>query len=482
MISDYSGAVRAAMLDLLQLFFRLAMPLGILIGLAIIGFAAVYYRDPVAWRESAKARQSGIGKTVGYVGVAFVTYLGWSFLQQLQPVAQDKIDWQESAAATSKPLIEAPPIYQTGPAIAALTEKTYTRTLTLPPDFVNRIGAEGIGVLSPYLQDPTTENVLKLADTFRRSGQDVVFTREVTRLEEEPLPMAKSDIVANVKRLEGQAYELDFQATYTFTNPKAETIKGRFQFPVPQMGTMRELKVEVDGKLLPDPTDNGLSEWSGEINAGETKVAKVSYQVIGGSSWQYDMGSRRSRVVDFNLAANVNGEVRFQRNSMEPTSRQGSKVSWQLSNVITNEHVALAFPPDVVPRETFLQALGAMPVALIVFLGIALLLASLMRLTLAPQELLVALAFLLVGFAASLIVANYLGFIAGILVTPLLGGFVGGLISRRPVFYASVTAAMVPATFLSAEHTGLLLIVVLVLVVLTARSEVVRARQVTSEN
>lgn len=358
-----------------------------------------------AWRESAKARQAGWARTLGFVGVAVAAYLGWSFLQQLLPVAREGIEWQSSTEATSKPMIEAQPIYQTSPAVAALTEKTFTRTLTLPPGFVDRIGAEGIGVLAPYLQDPSTQNVLRLADTFRRSGQDVVFTREVTRLDEVPLPIAKSNVTANVKRLEGSAYELDFKATFTFSNTNVDAIPCRFQFPVPQTGTMRDLKVVVDGQVLPDPDENGISEWIGEIRPGESKSAEVSYRVIGGDAWQYIMGSRRSRVVDFNLEANIDGETRFARYSMKPTTQEGSRLAWRLGNV-TTERIALSFPPDVIPRETFLQALGSMPVALVLFLGLAVLLAGMMRISLRPDGLLVAMALLGVGFAASLIVAT----------------------------------------------------------------------------
>lgn len=69
-------------------------------------------------------------------------------------------------------------VAQAQPSLAIVREKTYTRTMTLPPGFLNRIGSEGVGVLAPYLSDPTAEGVTKLVDRFRRSGADVVFTRE----------------------------------------------------------------------------------------------------------------------------------------------------------------------------------------------------------------------------------------------------------------------------------------------------------------
>ena len=37
-----------------------------------------------------------------------------------------------------------------------------------------------VQVLSPYLQDPGSANIVSLRDRFTRSGQDVVFSREAT--------------------------------------------------------------------------------------------------------------------------------------------------------------------------------------------------------------------------------------------------------------------------------------------------------------
>lgn len=462
MISAYSGSVREAVLDLLQLFVRLALPLGIVLGLGAIGLALAYHRDPAAWRQTAVDRQSQWMRAWGLVGVAVAAYLGWSFLQQLLPAARDQIEWRESAYATSKATVEADPVVQANPTIAALAERTFTRTLTLPPDFLGRIGAEGVGVLAPYLEDPSTQNVLRLVDTFRRSGRDVVFTREVTRLDERPIPLAKAEAVARFRRLDGEAYELAFEGTYTFTNPDSAPIRGRFQFPVPQAATMRDLKAEIGGTTMTDPNEYGVCEWIGDLQPGETKVARVTYRATGGSEWEYVLGSQRTRVADFRLDAEIDGAFRYPRRALVPTSVDGSRVTWRLGNVITNERLALAFPEDVVPRETYLQALGAMPVALIVFVGLAVLLASVFRAEVAPGRLLLAVSLLAVGFAASLIVASYAGYVAGVLATPLLAGVLAGSMSR-PLFYAATTAAAIPATFLSAEHTGLLLLVLFLL-------------------
>lgn len=474
MISDYSGAVRASFLDALQLLVRLALPLAILAGLGAIALAAAYFRDPEAWRSNADVRRANATRLISGIAVGLLAYVGYSLLQKLLPVAQAQIEWAESAEATSKPKIDAQPVGQSGPAVAALKEKTYTRRLTLPPELVGRIGSEGIGVLAPYLQDPSTENVLKLVDEFKQSGQDVVFTREVTRLEEDPLPLSKSQVVAEVKGIDDRAFDLNFSATYEFKNPKSEPIDARFQFPVPQVGTMRELKVEIDGERLPDPDPRGLVEWSGKMEPGQTKTAKVAYQVVAGEGWEYHMGSFRRRVEQFNLKVLHDGIVRFPRYAMKPTRQSGSELDWELSNVITDERIAVSFPPNRLPEQTYLQALGAMPVALAIFLIGALLMSLVVGTALGPQRLLLGLAALCTGFAASHVVANYLGYAAGILITPILGGIGAGWLTKPAGWVPAVVAAAIPAAFLSGEHTGLLLIVYAVLAAIAVRRDLAK--------
>src|SRR5207249_11349161 len=117
---------------------------------------------------------------LGYTGLGLLVVAGWAVLAATRPLAREAIEWRESAEATAKPAPHAPPIHQYGPSVAAIVERTYTRTLTLPPEFLQPLGADGLGVLSPYLTDPSAENVLRMADTFHRSGRDAVFTREVT--------------------------------------------------------------------------------------------------------------------------------------------------------------------------------------------------------------------------------------------------------------------------------------------------------------
>ncbi len=467
MIGPYLDAVLDALGGVRDVLLRLALPLA-------LGGAVV-----VAAFMVAAARRSGGGETplprwdgrrvrvaTGYALVGLLAVVAWAGLRAAQPLARQAVQWEESAEATANPAPDAPPVYQFGPAVSALVERTYTRTLTLPPDFLQRIGSEGVEMLAPYLSDPSAEEVLRLVDTFRRSGRDVVFTRAVTRRDEDPIPFTGSQVRAVFKRLPGRAYDVAFEGRYTFANAGAAPITARFTFPLPQAGTVRDLAVAVDGQAVTEPDEKSAYEWIGPVPPGQSREAVVRYQVVGARTWHYDIGSRRRRVQKFRLEVVPNGSMRFLRGSLQPTAVariSGKSLRWELENVVTAQQVAVAFPPDVLARDVYLQSLGALPAALAVFL--ALVLAVGLRaggLPGLPEP--GALAFALVVFALGLgsasVLANYVGPVAGLLVGPLFGALLAArALGWRRWLPASLCSALLPEAFLSPTHSGLLVLV-----------------------
>ena len=75
-----------------------------------------------------------------------------------------------------------------------------------------------------------------------------------------------------------------------------------------------------------------------------------------------------------------------------------------------------------------------------------------------PVELAAAVAVFSIGLAASAVIANYLGPVAGVLIGPLLGAAAATAVLGKPFWLAAFAAALLPATFLSPEHTGLLVL------------------------
>lgn len=462
-MEQYLDAVFRALTGIRELVTEWGVPLAIASAALVIGGAVL-----LALRRDALERidvRAISTRVVGGAAAAVVVIVCWAGLKAANPVARQAIEWRDSAEATLNPVGDAPGIYQYGPSVAAVKEQTYTRTLTLPPDFLERVGEQGVGVLSPYLSDPTAENVLRLVDNFRRSGRDVVFTREVTRLDEEPLAFESSRVSSKFQRLSGRAYDLDFEGHYVFKNEGAEAITARFQFPLPQEGTIRDLSVQVGGAAVPEQNDGSVYEWRGALAAGEQREAVVRYRVTGGRTWNYDLGSRRRRVKKFVLDALPNGPVRFTRGSLQPASTRSETLRWELGNVVTAQQIALAFPPDIAGRDGFLQSLRALPAAFALFLAGCVVIGLWRRQFPQPEALLTALVVFALGLGAAAVLANYTGPVAAVIIAPVLGGVLAARLLGPWWYPVAIGAALFPAAFLSAEHSGL---VVLVLLLLTA--------------
>jgi hypothetical protein len=477
-IAQYIEAVCDALGGVLDLLTRLALPLAVCLGLLVLAGALLltFHRDNPLPRELDWRRYSA--NTFDYVLVGILAVAGWAALRTTLPLARQDLQRREATESTVNPAPDAPPVYQFGPAAAALVERTYTRTLTLPPDFLQRVGAEGVEVLSPYLSDPSAENVLRLVDTFRRSGRDVVFTRQVTRLDEEPLPFTNSQVRVRFQRLSGRAYDAEFEGRYAFSNSSARPITARLLFPLPSDGTIRDLNVTVGDRAVTEPNDSGAYEWTGPMGPGAQREAVVRYRVLGARTWHYDLGSRRRRVQQFRLNADPGGPVRFVRGSLQPTASAEGTLRWELANVVTAQQVAIAFPPGFARKDSYLQALSALPAGFALF-GIGVLVIGLrLRQVPGPGRLAGGLGLFAFGLGASVVLANYLGPVAGVILGPLAGALLAAKVLGRPMLLAALPAALLPATFLSPHHSGLL-VMLLITIVLAVALQATRPRPAT---
>jgi len=318
--------------------------------------------------------------------------------------------------------------------------------------------------LAPYLQDPSAENVLRLADTFRRSGRDVVFTREVTRLSEVPVPFDSADVRVNLRFQEAgpggrrSFYNASFQATYRFSNPLPTPARVRLVFPLPEQGgTLRGFELQVNDQPVTDTDPYERYAWEASLEPGATATATVRYQAQGSGAWRYNIASGRRPIREFKLQVAADRPVRFLRGALYPTSRSGGTLSWELRNVITAQQVELFFPGGASRGETLTKAFSFLPVALLAFLAWVLAFAWSRKSRLEPVSLLLA----SLGFALGLSLA---GVLSGYLVLglALLIGAVAatafGTVVLGPRYLLSLgVSALLPLAFLSPGNSGLLL-------------------------
>jgi hypothetical protein len=198
------------------------------------------------------------------------------------------------------------------------------------------------------------------------------------------------------------------------------------------------------------------------MHPGEQWEAVVRYHVIGARTWQYGLGSQRGRVQTFRLSATTGGAVTFLRGSLQPTAASRETLRWDLTNVVTTQQIAIAFPPDIERREAYLQALSALPTSLVLFLVGAVTVAWRFRTKLCPGSLAVALVLFTLGLWSAPVVANYLGAVAGLLITPLAAAFgVARILGKRSLL-AAIPAALLPMAFLSPTHSGLLVLILVI--------------------
>lgn len=355
---------------------------------------------------------------------------------------------------------------QSSPSAVYLSEKTYSRTLTLPPDLLRRITEEGVEMLAPYLADPSSENLVRLVDTFRRSGQQVVFSREATLQTENPLPLADSDLKVKLEFVENGGnsfYNADFSATYSFSNPLEGKVPGRFTFYLPEgSGTLRDFAMTVNGQPYKAQDLSGGYVWEGTLEPKGKIDVTVSYKNKGAGGWNYLLTAKREPIERFALTLESNLSPKFGKGSLYPTTRaglglNGSSQKWTLENIITSQDIRLAFG-SVPMSETLGKVFQFLPAAMMLGLLAVGGWAWRKNLLVTPTRAVFALLGFGLGWATSSVLLGYLPAWAAL----GLGATLSVVLSARAlgrVFLAPlVFCAATPLAFLFVNHAGLLLV------------------------
>ncbi|MGV3616230.1 MAG: hypothetical protein ACO1SV_12925 [Fimbriimonas sp.] len=460
--------ILAAFLSSLRTFgvtlSKLAPSLALFVAALAIGLIVLWAADRERFGRLF-GRVSGGRSLVGWLAFASFGAVIWLTLPKIGPIVREERTHrlQSSYSTNEDPSVSG--VFQYGPLASYVQERTFTRTLTLPPDFLSRIGAEGVQVLSPYLQDPSAENVLKLADTFRRSGENVLFTREVTRLDETPIQIQRAEVKVDLAfrdpggSVRRSFYDSTFDAVYVFKNPLATPAEARFTFPLPETGTIRDFQLSVNGERVTEPDEEGRYRWAGKLEAGGMATATVKYRTQGGGAWRYEVASGRRQIESFRLSVKANEATRFLRGALYPTRREGDTMIWELPNVITNRQIDLFFAGRGAASDAESKALAFLPFALGSFLAAVGFLAARGRLATEPYALLLGTAGFVVGLFALPIFLQYLSLLWEVPLGAVLGAFLAFRVLGRPVLVPSLFVGLLPLAFVSDTHSGLLTLI-----------------------
>lgn len=437
----------------------------------VLGLAARLWRvlNPAAARRWGRRLAPALSRPLAWAGVLALLGAALWVYGPLGRVVQGRLAAAENAVQGRGADADAAPTTQEAPRVTYLTERTYTRSLTLPPDLLRRLDAGGLNggldVLAPYLGDPGG-NVTRLAERVRRTAAGAVLTREVTQRAEEPIRLDGSRLRASlnfVSPLWGARrpyYQANFAAQYAFANPLDRPVTARFSFPLPQgSGTLSDFAVSVDGRELP-ASDALRGFWEGRLAAGQRVRVEVHYRHQGARGWSYVLGSRRESLRDFSLTVQTNGAPRFLRYSLPPTRTArtlgGTTLAWELKNVITAQDVALTFPVGS-GRETAAKLYAFAPAALLLAAVFALLWGRTRGLRLMPAAAALALLGLTLG---AVLGGALLSYLPALLAAPLGAAVGAGLALRalgRGWWPPTLLAAALPLVFLVPGHAGLLL-------------------------
>ena len=453
-----------------QTLWRWLFWLGLLSGVGLLWLRI--FRRPAYERLLPRLRES-LAPLGTWGGAGLAVLLSFSVLGVLGQVVLHRVSAGDQTSASRNADPDAAPTTQASPTVTYLTESTYTRSLTLPPALLRRVQLEGVQVLSPYLTDPSSDNILRLRDRFTRSGQDVVFTREATLRSQVPLRLDRSrmnlnlDFVSPMQGARRSYYNASFSGQYAFTNPLKTPITARFVFPLPQgSGTLSDFRVIVNGQELTAAQLIDGSGWEGRLAAGQTANVEVAYRHQGARGWSYLLGTRREPIRDFALNIKTNGVPKFQRYSLYPTRTArtlgGTNLSWELKNVITAQDVSLSFTTASL-RETLAKMYTFAPIALLLAALFGVVWTRWTGLRATPLGVVLATLSVLAGTALGGVLMSYLpAYLAG-----PLGALVAAVLALRCLgvgYWPPVLiATFLPLCFLLVGHAGLVLALTLLL-------------------
>ncbi|MBN2380534.1 hypothetical protein JXM67_12105 [candidate division WOR-3 bacterium] len=231
-----------------------------------------------------------------------------------------------------------------------------------------------------------------------------------------------SDIEVNISsspRTSGKmrfpGYQVDFNATYVFSNPFDVTLPSYFNLMLPQdteLESLDSLEITVDGEPYTEDHNysNGI-DWSKYMLPGETHTITVSYKSRGTGNWEYILSNYHDLIPHLKLRLttdflNIDYPVGTKAaDTLVIDKDKGSaEFLWVLKNSITGQNIGVVIPEPVDVGKATANIMYFMALGLIFFLGILLLLTSIKDTPLHPMHYL----FLTGGFFVFHILMNYL--------------------------------------------------------------------------
>jgi hypothetical protein len=365
---------------------------------------------------------------------------------------------------------------QYSPNVSFERQVTYSRSVRIPGFLGQKLSTlEAAQLVAPYLVDPGSENIKRLVDSFKRSGRDLLFTREATVRQNDPVALEVADVSVDFSFGDTGAgrsyYTALFSGKYRFKNPNPEPTSLRFSFPLPeQSGTLSDFEFKFAGEVVPQPELSGGYIVERQVAANAEVEVMVKYKNQGAGSWSYDFGNRREPIKNFKLTVKTPRAVKFLRGSLYPNERGLSSLTWNLKNIITSQGVVLSFPERSL-RETLTKVFSFAPLALLLVLIWTFVWAWRHHLKLESVQVVLTLLAFTVGIGAMAVLLGYFAPTFASWFGASLSFGLSSLVLGRRFALPLAGSALAPLAFLSVGNAGLLLGILAVLVLLSALPE-----------
>jgi hypothetical protein len=185
-------------------------------------------------------------------------------------------------------------------------------------------------------------------------------------------------------------YRVDFDGTYTFTNPTACTQEALLVVPFPARGAAYdEFQLLLDGSELAIQTDAEAVYARKKLEPGKAHRLRVRYTSRGLDRWSYAFGANTARARDFQLLVHTNfDKVDFPTGSLSPVAKRrtdrGWDLTWRFGNLLSEAGIAVAMPQKLNPGPLAAEISRFAPVSLAFFFFVLLLVSVMKQIRLHP--------------------------------------------------------------------------------------------------
>ncbi|MBK8255830.1 MAG: inner membrane CreD family protein [Polyangiaceae bacterium] len=219
---------------------------------------------------------------------------------------------------------------------------------------------------------------------FKHQAPAVVVEQGASRENLTPAPevaLAGSNIAVRLDLTHRQkgllwfpTYDVEFAATYTFSNDSMEDRNVVIEFPLQPGDVVYDGFLVTDGENQPVEVAirDGAARFEQSFAPGERRDFGVKYKSRGTSQWQYALTAGTGKVKQFRLSLDTNFEqIDFLPGSLSPSEKSangaGFHADWNFDSLIASSSIGMELPQKVNPGPLATRITFFAPVGLLFF-------------------------------------------------------------------------------------------------------------------